>query len=296
MSVSHEDAALEARVRLLLPPDYQDTYETMQPIPMKSAPLKLDGDGEVAWDQMWGSFCDLAMAGGPPHKGALLGPASPAEAAAQPELYAGVQAEICRGIRMVTTLETRPSPRPGWVGVSCLGEGMAGWLLRAVTMENVAVRAEGRTLELPAGPAFRLEKEIRNVVTVASKTCHYWMDHMPFSQQRAVTALLAEMEAESPLAEPRASGVDAAEPLAAELERRGLRPADRGTVGWLGLECPSVRAGVWMMRALAACNVLARREGTVLYVPVDTERDPGGQAVAGAVARVHRLAGARGIN
>ena len=39
---------------------------------MRAAGLKYDADGKVAWDEIWGSFCDLAMAGGPPHKGKLL--------------------------------------------------------------------------------------------------------------------------------------------------------------------------------------------------------------------------------
>ena len=296
-------AALDARIRTMLPEEYQDTYEDMRPVPMRSAALKLDPDGQVAWNEMWGSFCDLAMAGGPPHKGTLLGPPPPSAIAAGPGRYDEVRQEICRGIRVVTSLEARPSPAPGWVRVACLGEGMAGWLLRAIVMENVAARADGRTLDLPAGPEFRLEKEIRNVVTVASKTCHYWIDHMSFGQQRTITALIATMNAESPLVEPPlpyddASRLPAAAParLAGEIERRtGLRASDRRDPGWLGLACESVRAAVWMMRALVACNVLSRREGTVLYVPANGVTDPDGHTVAGAVARVHRLAAARGI-
>jgi len=275
----------------------------VQPAPMRSAALKFDEDGQVAWNEMWGSFCDLAMAGGPPHKGTLLGPAAPSAIAAQPDRHAEVQQEICRGIRVVTSLEVRPSPVPGWVRLSCLGEGMAGWLLRATVMENVAARADGRTLDLPSGPAFRLEKEIRNVVTVASKTCHYWIDHMSFGQQREIAALLATMDGESPLVEPplpheAGSEVQAGSSrrLAGAIERRtGLRASDGGDAGWLGLACPSVRAAIHMMRALVACNVLARREGTVLYVPANGVTDPDGHTVAGAVARVHRLAAARGI-
>jgi sirohydrochlorin cobaltochelatase len=32
-------------------------------------------------------------------------------------------------------------------------------------------------LFLPAGPTFRLDKEIKNVVTVIAKTHHYWKEH-----------------------------------------------------------------------------------------------------------------------
>lgn len=295
-------SALEARIRTMLPEAYQDRYEDVQPLPMRSAALKLDEDGQVAWNEMWGSFCDLAMAGGPPHKGTLLGPGTPAEIAAQRERADEVQREIGRGIRVVTSLEVRPSPAPGWVRVECLGEGMAGWLLRAVVMENVAARADGRTLDLPSAPGFRIEKEIRNVVTVASKTCHYWIDHMSFGQQREVAALIATMNRESPLVEPplpqeEASQLHAAssERLAGAIERRtGLRTSNGGAAGWLGVACPSVRTAIRMMRALVACNVLSRREGTVLYVPVNGVTDPEGRTVAAAVARVHRLAAAPG--
>lgn len=298
-----ELAALDARLRTMLPEEYQDTYEDVQPVPMRSAALKYDEDGQVAWNEMWGSFCDLAMAGGPPHKGTLLGPGTPPEIAAQRDRYDEVQQEIGRGIRVVTSLEVRPSPVPGWVRVACLGEGMASWLVRAIVMENVAARAEGRTLDLPAGPGFRVEKEIKNVVTVASKTCHYWIDHMSFGQQREITALIATMTGESPLVEPSLPHEDASRlhaaasgRLAREIERRtGLRTSNDCGAGWLGLACPSVRPAVWMMRALVACNVLSRREGTTLFVPVNGVTDPDGHTVAGAVARVHRLAAARGV-
>ena len=66
---------------------------------------------------------------------------------------------------------------PGWVGLACPDEEMAIWMLRAITVENVSVRREGATLLLPAGPQYRVEKEIRNVVTAVAKTHHYWTEH-----------------------------------------------------------------------------------------------------------------------
>src|ERR1700741_5118609 len=74
---------LDTRLKTLLPEEYRESYEQMQPKPMGSAPLKYDAEGLVAWDEMWGSFCDLAMAGGPPHKGALLEPGNEADIDAQ---------------------------------------------------------------------------------------------------------------------------------------------------------------------------------------------------------------------
>jgi sirohydrochlorin cobaltochelatase len=296
--------ALELRLKTILPEAYQDNYEDLQPVSMGSAGLKYGTDGKVAWNEIWGSFCDLAMAGGPPHKGSLLEPASAVEIEAQPERYGRVTDEICRGVTMVTALPAELSPVPGWVRVECLSEGMAGWLLRAIVMENVAARREGLMLDLPAAPHFRVEKEIKNVITVIAKTCHYWLEHMPRLQQRAITALFREMAAESPLIEPALSTDDttddttaAAASLAETIHRdTGLRRSSHRYAGWLGLECPSVRAAIWMMRAIVVSNVLSRREGTVLFVPVNPTTDPSGQTVARFVAQTHHFASARGIH
>jgi len=146
--------------------------------PMGSAPLRYDGDGQVAWDQVWTDFCDLALAGGPPHRGTILEPVDPAEILAKPHDYALVVAEIERGLRLVTEgLPTVPGPVPGWVGLRCPDEATAAWLARAIETENVSVRREGAVLSLPAGPRFRQEEEIKNVVTAVAKTYHYWREH-----------------------------------------------------------------------------------------------------------------------
>jgi sirohydrochlorin cobaltochelatase len=67
---------------------------------------------------------------------------------------------------------------PGWIGVVCESEAMAIWLLRAIVVENVIARREGPVLYLPAGPAFSVEGEIKNVVTALAKTHHYWIEHV----------------------------------------------------------------------------------------------------------------------
>ena len=100
---------------------------------------------------------------------------------------------------MATGLRSYASPTPGWVCVTCLSDGMAEWLVRAIVMENVAARRAGAVLELPAAPHFRLEKEIKNVVTVIAKTCHYWMGHIPPEQQRAIGELFGTIGQESAL-------------------------------------------------------------------------------------------------
>jgi sirohydrochlorin cobaltochelatase len=84
--------------------------------------------------------------------------------------------------------------------------------------------------------------------------------------------------------------------MADAIERHtGLRRSPHPYAGWLGLECPSVRSAVWMMRALVASNILSRREATALFVPVNPERDPTGAVVVQAVTRIHGFAAARHV-
>jgi hypothetical protein len=306
MSVNDREAleVLELRLRAMLPEEYQSSYEDLQPVSMGSAGLKFDADGRVAWDEIWATFCDLAMAGGPPHKGALLEPGTAAEIGAQPDRYDHVTEELCRGITMVADLTARRSPTPGWVRVSCFNEGMAGWLLRAIVMENVAARCQGTTLDLPAAPHFRLEKEVKNVITVIAKTCHYWTGHMPRVQQNVMVHLFANIAAESPLIEPALASDGPPSDSVPTVVARMASVIHRDTglpsllpryAGWLGVECASVRSAIWMMRAMVVSNVLSRREGTVLFVPLNPASDPDGDIVTSTLARVHRLAGVKGV-
>ncbi|MEO8482221.1 MAG: hypothetical protein ABI634_08435 [Acidobacteriota bacterium] len=306
MTISAPDRAalaeLDFRLKTVLPEAYQDSYETVQPVSMGSAALKYADDGQVAWDEIWETFCDLAMAGGPPHKGTLLEPGSEAEIAAHPDQYQRVVDEICRGVTMVSELPADGSPMPGWIQAQCYSDVMAGWLLRAIVMENVAVHAEGRWLYLPAAPAFRVEKEIKNVITVIAKTCHYYMGHMPRSQQRAIAGLFTTLAVESPLLVPaRANGLPRADEDAAvynavadRIQRAtGLRSSSHEYGGWLGVECADVRTAVWVMRAMVVSNVLARREGVMLFLPINPSSDPHGERVARTFEHAHRLASLR---
>ena len=264
---------LDARLRILLPEQYQESYESVQPLSMGTAGLKFAADGQVAWDEIWQTFCDLAMAGGPPHKGVLLAPGDPDAIRAGQAAYDAAAEEICRGIWLAADLPAQPDTHPGWVRVQCHSTTMADWLMRAIVMENVAARSSGVMLYLPAAPHFRLEKEVKNVVTVIAKTAHYWMGHMSRSQKTLIADLFRTMSMESPLIEP---------------------PTD-GWASWRGVECASVAAAVWMMRALVAFNIVSRREQLTLLVPINEEQDPGGMIVAGAVARVQKLEGLKGL-
>ncbi len=177
-------------------------------------------------------------------------------------------------------------------------------LARAIVIENVSVRFDGLFLDLPAGPHYRLEKEIKNVVTVIAKTCHYWVDHTSPDQHEAIADLFSTMESESPLVQTAIFDQDFASVVqqtlsgkmaASILEKTGLSSSDPSYEGWLGLNFADVRTAIWMMRVLAVCNTFARREGTVVFVPVNPINDPGGETVVQAVVRAHGFAVAKAI-
>lgn len=169
---------LDMRIDSVLPSEYQGRTDEVESQSMGSTAIPSDQFGQVPWDEIWTSFCDLAMAGGPPHRGRLLEAVSAQEVATDPNGYDKVVSEIRRGIEMVTGLQTTTSSVLGWIGVECDSEPMCVWLMRAIIVENVMVRREGKTLYLPAGPTFRVKKEIKNVITSLAKTVHYWRSHL----------------------------------------------------------------------------------------------------------------------
>jgi hypothetical protein len=89
--------------------------------------------------------------------------------------------------------------------------------------------------------------------------------------------------------------MSSASPLIEPADDHGLADRSLGEGGWRGIESSSVKAAVWMMRAMVVNNVLSRREGTTLFVPTNPVSDPGGVIVARTVTMVHRLAAIRGV-
>jgi len=176
-SANTERQETPSNLSSILPPRYQGGKKVSS-APMGTAPMQYAENGQVAWNEMWTSFCDLALAGGPPHRDTLLEPMPPDEVRANIPGYESVLTEIERGLRLVTGLPVLRSERLGWIGLQCQSEEMAQWLLRAIIVENICIRREGTILFLPAGPDFRLEKEIKNVITVTAKTHHYWLEHL----------------------------------------------------------------------------------------------------------------------
>lgn len=169
---------LHRNLREQLPSEYSQRLDEVSPRSMGSAKILTDDSGKVPWDKIWTSFCDLAMAGGPPHRGKLLEPVQLEAIERFPEQYRLVVDEIRRGITLASSLETCDSPYLGWVCVQCDSQQMAAWLMRAILVENISVRREDDKLYLPAGPDFRIDKEIKNVITAVAKTNHYWHAHL----------------------------------------------------------------------------------------------------------------------
>ena len=169
--VGHAEVSLDQ-----LPPRYRDGGAVSSAPMGNPADLVYDGDGAVAWDRIWGDFCDLALAGGPPHRKTLLKAprtVSPDDADAQ----AAVLDELERGLTMTTGWPTTRTVPPGHVGLVCPDDVAAMWMALAIRAENVDVVRDGATLTLPAGPAFQLRGEIKNVVTAVAKAHHYWVEH-----------------------------------------------------------------------------------------------------------------------
>ncbi len=169
-----EFESLQHHIQQTLPAEYSNSREPVSPRSMGSAKLSSDEFGQVAWGEIWTSFCDLAIAGGPPHRGRLLEAVDRTQVEMDLDRYHLVVREIRRGIEEASGLKTLESEAVGWVGIECEDEDMAAWMLRAIIAENVMVRREGRNLFVPAGPQFAVKREIKNVITTLAKTVRYW--------------------------------------------------------------------------------------------------------------------------
>lgn len=144
--------------------------------PMSSAEFVYREDGRPDWSAMWTNFCELALYGGPPHRGEDTALQAPIEVPGDFGTSDAVL-EIRRGIYETTGLFSEPA-EPGWLAVSCHSKRMAAWLAACIIMENVDARCEGERLLVPASSDFALKDQIKSVITVVAKTNHYWEAHI----------------------------------------------------------------------------------------------------------------------
>jgi hypothetical protein len=159
----------QARRREYAPPVRGD-----RAVPMAAAPFLWKDDGRPDWARMWTSFCELALYGGPPHRGPESALRAPNGAARSD---GDMLAEMRRGIWETTGLYAEPAA-PGWLAVTCDSPTMAAWLCAAIILENVDARVEDDRLLLPAGPGYTLKDEVKSIITVVAKTHHYWQAHV----------------------------------------------------------------------------------------------------------------------
>ncbi|WP_165227377.1 hypothetical protein [Aquisphaera insulae] len=278
-------AALDAKINALLPPRYQHCYSDVPPVSMGSAGLIYGPDGKVAWDRIWTSFCDLALAGGPPHRGKFLGPPPAAEVAADPDRHRAAVAEIDRAIGLTSGYVVEDGYAPGWVGIRCRDLAEAAWLQLAVNAENVAARRRGTILQLPAGPAFRPEKEIKNVVVALAKASHYWEDHLSSDQQ----SLASAEDLEPATSDEASSAPDTYRAALAALESAvraaGLPLSPHPHVGWIGAQTADEEEAVWLLRAILVERIPVRREESHLFLPVGATWSPEQAAEVGHAFR-----------
>ena len=150
---------------------------------MSSAPFVWRADGRPDWGSMWTTFCELALFGGPPQRG----PESALQASASGACDPAMVAEIRRGIWETTGLYAESS-EPGRLVVSCDSPAMAQWMAEAIALENVEARAEEDRIVLPAGPGYRIDDEVKSIITVVAKTHHYWQAHIMGAEEADATA------------------------------------------------------------------------------------------------------------
>jgi sirohydrochlorin cobaltochelatase len=165
----------------VFPPNMVTHGEIMRPVldgpakSMSSAPFLYREDGRPDWGAMWSGFCELALFGGPPHRGedsALRASDAPLE-----ESMVDAIDEIKRGIYETTGLLSSTA-EAGWLAVHCDSTKMAAWLSAVIILENVDARCEGETLLVPARADYALKDQVKSIITVVAKANHYWKAHV----------------------------------------------------------------------------------------------------------------------
>lgn len=168
-------ADLRAWLRARAKPTALTTFDPGASAPMSSAPFEFLPDGRPDWGAMWTTFCELALYGGPPHRGEDNPVPEPGDST-QP-LRGEMLTELQRGITETTGLESRSTDEP-WLSIRCHSTRMAAWMCAAIILENVDARCEREQLQVPACQGFELKNEIKSLITVIAKVHHYWQAHL----------------------------------------------------------------------------------------------------------------------
>src|SRR5512147_1107846 len=143
------------RIRELAPPVSRDAAT------MGAAPF-VWREGRPDWGAMWTTFCELALYGGPPHRGiedALEAPQTDSDTMVINETIM----ELRRGIHETTGLYSEPAP-PNWLAVTCHSKKMAAWMAASIILENVDAKCEDEILYVPCSPDFDLKNQVKSVI------------------------------------------------------------------------------------------------------------------------------------
>ena len=170
----------------VFPPNLVSHGEIARPktasAPMSSADFVYRDDGAPDWGAMWSGFCELALFGGPPHRG---------EDSALTAGTVGLADATCPlstpSAKYVAASTRRPvwnrtTAGDGWLAVRCESRKMAAWLCASIILENVDARCDDKTLFVPAREDYALKNEVKSVITVVAKTHHYWLEHVAAQQ------------------------------------------------------------------------------------------------------------------
>src|SRR5262249_35165698 len=135
--------ARESRIR--------DYAPAPPPAPMSAAPFLLREDGRPDWGAMWSSFCELALYGGPPHRGPDNPLRAPEASAADSASEAAMVEEMRRGIWETTGLYAEPTGG-GWLAVACGTRAMGARLCATLLLQNPEGRGGEDRRPGPPGP------------------------------------------------------------------------------------------------------------------------------------------------
>ena len=142
---------------------------------MKAAEIIYDQNGNPEWNKMWNSFCNLAAEGGPSHRDNLHRISFPEKNFVYDET---IKNEIARGLRLLNA-NVKEINNKGEIYIDLIFPNKAKWFRNIIDLENVAAKQKGKYLILPWSGNYKIDKEVKSLMTVWGKASHYWREHRP---------------------------------------------------------------------------------------------------------------------
>lgn len=142
---------------------------------MKAAEMVYDENGNPQWDKMWSVYCNLAAEGGPSHRADVDKISFPGNKFTYND---SVKSEILRGLTLLNAKVYKITDI-GEIYIDLFFPKKADWFSKIINLENVESKSEDRYLVLPWSGEYKIDKEVKSVVTVWGKASHYWKEHRP---------------------------------------------------------------------------------------------------------------------